>query len=94
VGYDDSLDAFGVHCVGGILGALLTGLLAAKEIGGVDGGGGQFIIQLEGVALTLVWSGVGSFIILKVIDLIIGIRVSEDVERDGLDLGLHGETVQ
>jgi Amt family ammonium transporter len=93
-GYDDSLDAFGVHCIGGILGALLTGLLAAKEIGGVDGGGSQFVIQLEGVALTLVWSGVGSFIILKVIDLIVGLRVSEDVERDGLDLGLHGETVQ
>ncbi len=94
VGYDDSLDAFGVHCVGGILGALLTGLLADKAIGGVDGGGGQFIIQVEGVLVTLIWSGVGSFIILKVIDLVIGLRVPEDVERDGLDLGLHGETVQ
>jgi len=93
-GYDDSLDAFGVHCVGGILGALLTGVLAVKEIGGVAGGGAQFMIQLEGVALTLVWSGVGSFIILKVVDMVIGLRVSEDVERDGLDLGLHGETVQ
>jgi Amt family ammonium transporter len=93
-GYDDSLDAFGVHCVGGILGALLTGLLAAKDIGGVDGSVAQFIIQIEGVALTLVWSGVGSFILLKAIDLVIGLRVSEDIERDGLDLGLHGETVQ
>jgi len=69
-------------------------LLADKAIGGVDGGGGQFIIQVEGVALTLVWSGVGSFILLKLIDMVIGLRVSEDVERDGLDLGLHGETVQ
>jgi Amt family ammonium transporter len=93
-GYDDSLDAFGVHCVGGILGALLTGLLAVKDIGGVDGGAGQFVIQLEGVALTLAWSGIGSFILLKIIDMVMGIRVSEDIERDGLDLGLHGETVQ
>ena len=93
-GYDDSLDAFGVHCIGGIVGALLTGLLANEAIGGVAGGMGQFIIQIEGVALTLAWSGIGSFIILKAIDLVIGLRVSEDVERDGLDLGLHGETVQ
>jgi len=94
LGYDDSLDAFGVHCVGGIVGALLTGVLANEAIGGVAGGMGQLIIQIEGVALTLAWSGIGSFVILKVIDLVIGLRVSEDVERDGLDLGLHGETVQ
>jgi Amt family ammonium transporter len=94
LGYDDALDAFGVHCVGGILGALLTGVLAVKDIGGFDGGTGQLIIQIEGVALTLAWSGIGSFVILKVIDLVIGLRVSEDIERDGLDLGLHGETVQ
>jgi len=94
LGYDDSLDAFGVHCVGGIVGALLTGVLANEAIGGVGGSVHQLIIQVEGVALTLAWSGIGSFIILKVIDLVIGLRVSEDVERDGLDLGLHGETVQ
>ena len=94
LGYDDSLDAFGVHCVGGIVGALLTGVLANEAIGGVGGSMAQLIIQVEGVALTLAWSGIGSFIILKVIDLIIGLRVTEDVERDGLDLGLHGETVQ
>jgi Amt family ammonium transporter len=94
LGYDDSLDAFGVHCVGGIVGALLTGVLASEAIGGVAGSIGQLWIQIEGVALTLAWSGIGSFIILKVIDLAIGLRVSEDVERDGLDLGLHGETVQ
>jgi Amt family ammonium transporter len=94
LGYDDSLDAFGVHCVGGIVGALLTGVLANEAIGGVAGSMSQLIIQIEGVALTLIWSGVGSFIIFKVIDMVIGLRVSEDIERDGLDLGLHGETVQ
>ncbi|HVY98978.1 MAG TPA: ammonium transporter [Dongiaceae bacterium] len=99
-GYDDSLDAFGVHCIGGIIGALLTGVFASKSIGGdaavglLEGNAGQLWIQVEGVALTLVWSGVGSFILLKIVDMIIGLRVSEDVERDGLDLGLHGETVQ
>jgi Amt family ammonium transporter len=94
LGYDDSLDAFGVHCVGGILGALLTGIFADQAMGGVAGGVGQLWIQVKGVALTLVWSGVISFVLLKIIDLVIGLRVSEDVERDGLDLGLHGETVQ
>src|SRR5262249_54829350 len=99
-GYDDSLDAFGVHCIGGIIGALLTGVFASKAIGGdaavglLEGNPAQLWIQVKGVAVTLIWSGVGSFIILKVIDLVIGLRVSEDVERDGLDLGLHGETVQ
>jgi len=94
LGYDDSLDAFGVHCVGGILGALLTGVLADQAMGGVAGGMAQLWIQVQGVALTLVWSGVISFVLLKIIDMVIGLRVSEDVERDGLDLGLHGETVQ
>jgi Amt family ammonium transporter len=94
LGYDDSLDAFGVHGIGGIIGALLTGVLADAAIGGVAGGMSQLVIQAEGVLLTAVWTGVGSFIILKAIDLVIGLRVSEDVERDGLDLGLHGETVQ
>jgi Amt family ammonium transporter len=94
LGYDDSLDAFGVHGIGGILGALLTGVLADEAIGGVAGGMSQLVIQAEGVLLTIVWTGVGSFIILKVIDLIVGLRVSEDIERDGLDLGLHGESVQ
>ncbi|WP_459852030.1 ammonium transporter [Dongia sp. agr-C8] len=94
LGYDDSLDAFGVHGIGGIIGALLTGILANEAIGGVAGGMSQLWIQIQGVALTVVWTGVVSFVILKVIDLVIGLRVSEDVERDGLDLGLHGETVQ
>ena len=91
LGYDDSLDAFGVHCVGGIVGALLTGVLNVKEISGVDG---DFFVQLGAVATTLVYSGVGSFIILKVIDMIIGLRVTEEQEREGLDISLHGERVE
>jgi Amt family ammonium transporter len=101
MGYDDSLDAFGVHCIGGIIGAILTGVFGTKAIadgdlalGLVDGNAAQILTQIEGVLLTLVWSGAGSYIILKVIDMAIGIRVSEEIERDGLDLGLHGETVQ
>jgi Amt family ammonium transporter len=90
-GYDDSLDAFGVHCIGGIIGALLTGLLNVKEISGADA---SFMTQLYGVLTTLVVSGVGSFIILKVIDLAIGLRVTEEQEREGLDLSLHGERVE
>jgi Amt family ammonium transporter len=90
-GYDDSLDAFGVHCIGGIVGAILTGPLNVKEISGTDG---SFLVQLGAVATTLVVSGVGSFIILKVIDMTIGLRVSEEVEREGLDVGLHGERVE
>jgi Amt family ammonium transporter len=100
-GYDDALDVFGVHCVGGIAGAILTGVFATKAIKGgdaavglIDGNAGQVVIQVEGVLLTLIYSGVGTFIILKVIDLIVGLRVPEEIERDGLDLGLHGESVQ
>jgi ammonium transporter, Amt family len=90
-GYDDSLDAFGVHCVGGIVGALLTGVLNVKEISGMDG---DFVVQLGAVATTLVYSGVGSFVILKGIDMIVGLRVSEEEEREGLDISLHGERVE
>ncbi len=89
--YDDSLDAFGVHCIGGIIGALLTGLLNVRAISGVDG---SFLTQCGAVLTTLVYSGVGSFIILKAIDRVIGLRVTEEQEREGLDLSLHGETVQ
>src|SRR5476649_555387 len=73
-GYDDSLDAFGVHCIGGIVGALLTGALVSKEISGATG---SVLLQLKGVTATLVWSFVMSIIILKLIDLTIGIRVTE-----------------
>src|SRR6266850_3220909 len=91
LGYDDSLDAFGVHCIGGIIGALLTGAFASKEIGGADG---SVIIQLWGVGTTLIYGFVMSFIILKVIDMTIGLRVTEEQEREGLDLSLHGERVE
>ena len=90
-GYDDSLDAFGVHCVGGIVGAILTGYFNVKDISGVDA---NEWVQLGAVATTLVVSGVGSFIILKIIDMVIGLRVSEEEEREGLDLSLHGERVE
>ncbi|MBI2754699.1 MAG: ammonium transporter [Betaproteobacteria bacterium] len=89
-GYDDSLDAFGVHCIGGIVGALLTGVFNVKEISGVDA---SLLTQLYGVLTTLFYSGIASFIILKVIDMVIGLRVTEEEEREGLDLSLHGERV-
>jgi len=89
--YDDSLDAFGVHCVGGIIGALLTGVLNVRAISGVDG---SLLTQAGAVATTLLVSGVGTFILLKALDMTIGLRVSEEQEREGLDLALHGETVQ
>jgi len=90
-GYDDSLDAFGVHCIGGIVGAILTGVFNVKEISAADG---DVIVQLGAVLTTLVYSGVGSFIILKIIDMVIGLRVTEEEEREGLDLSLHGERVE
>jgi ammonium transporter, Amt family len=91
LGYDDSLDAFGVHCVGGIVGALLTGVFASKEISGSDG---SVLTQLWGVGTTLVYGFSVSFIILKVIDMTIGLRITEDQEREGLDISLHGEQIE
>ncbi len=91
LGYDDSLDAFGVHCIGGIVGALLTGVFASKEIAGVEG---SVLTQLWGVGTTLIYGFVMSFIILKLIDMTIGLRVSEDQEREGLDISLHGESIE
>jgi ammonium transporter, Amt family len=91
LGYDDSLDAFGVHCIGGIIGALLTGVFASKEISGSDG---SVITQLWGVGTTLIYGFVMSFIILKVIDMTMGLRVTEEQEREGLDISLHGEKVE
>ena len=90
-GYDDSLDAFGVHCIGGIVGAILTGIFNVKEISGADA---DLLVQIGAVATTLVYSGVGSFIILKIIDMVVGLRVSEEEEREGLDVSLHGERVE
>jgi ammonium transporter, Amt family len=89
-GYDDSLDAFGVHCVGGVVGAILTGVFNDKVISGSDA---DMLVQIGAVVTTLVYSGVGSFIILKVIDMVMGLRVTDDQEREGLDLSLHGERV-
>jgi len=98
MGYDDALDAFGVHGVGGTVGALLTGVFAVEAIGGTaglfEGNAGQVWIQAYGVICTIVYGAVATFIILKVIDLLVGLRVSEDDEREGLDLTLHGEVVQ
>jgi ammonium transporter, Amt family len=91
LGYDDSLDAFGVHGVGGIIGALLTGVFAVKDIGGADG---SLILQAKGVLTTLIYSGVVSFVLLKVIDMVMGLRVTEEEEREGLDVILHGERVE
>ncbi|MDE2360397.1 MAG: ammonium transporter, partial [Betaproteobacteria bacterium] len=90
-GYDDSLDAFGVHCIGGIIGAILTGVFNVRDISGVDG---SVMIQLGAVLTTLVVSGVGSFVLLKILDATIGLRVTEEQEREGLDLSLHGERIE
>jgi Amt family ammonium transporter len=97
LGYDDSLDAFGVHGVGGITGALLTGVFAVKDIGGtaglLEGNPGQVLLQAEGIGVTIVWCGVMSFILYKVIDLVIGLRVTPEEESEGLDITLHGEVI-
>jgi len=105
LGADDSLDVFGVHGVGGIVGALLTGVFAAPALGGTGiydyvanavsadySIMGQVWIQTKAVLTTIVWSGVVSFIAFKLVDMVIGLRVSEDAEREGLDITSHGET--
>jgi ammonium transporter, Amt family len=92
LGYDDTLDAFGVHCIGGIVGALLTGVFASAALDG--GQAGSVLTQLKGVAATLVYGFVVSYLILKVIDITIGLRVSEEEEREGLDVSQHGEHVE
>ncbi len=97
-GYDDSLDAFGVHGIGGIVGAVLTGVFALEAIGGkpglIDGNANQVLVQIEGIAATIIYSAVGSLVLLKVIDAVLGLRVPREVEIEGLDLNLHGEVVQ
>jgi Amt family ammonium transporter len=97
LGYDDSLDVFGVHGVGGIIGALLTGVFAMEAIGGakgaLEGNVGQIWTQIEGIAATLIWSGLATFVILIVVNIITGVRVSQAVEVEGLDINLHGEVV-
>jgi Amt family ammonium transporter len=95
LGYDDSLDVFGIHGVGGIIGSIGTGILVSPTFGGIglDGYamGHQVWVQIEGVLITVVWSGVVSFILYKVVDMLVGLRVSTEEEHEGLDLAEHGE---
>jgi ammonium transporter, Amt family len=108
LGADDALDVFGVHGVGGILGALLTGVFASPSLGGLGicnyitnkcgdpadfpGIGAQLWIQFQGVLVAIVLSAVVTFIALKIVDMIVGLRVTEEDEREGLDTASHGET--
>jgi Amt family ammonium transporter len=96
--YDDALDCFGVHAIGGIVGALLTGVFAVEQYGGtagaLEGNVGQFFNQCIGVGTVFVYDAVASLIILSVVKMFVGLRVSDDTEREGLDLALHGEVVQ
>ena len=98
LGYDDSLDVFGVHGVGGATGTILAGVFAVAAIGDtaglLEGNGKQVLIQLYGVVVTLVWSGVITFVLLKLIDLFAPLRVRDEDERAGLDVALHGESLQ
>jgi ammonium transporter, Amt family len=95
LGYDDSLDVFGIHGIGGIIGAIGTGIFVSPALGGVGVDGytmlGQVIIQAKGVLITIVWSGVVAFVAFKLVDMTIGLRVSEEQEREGLDTASHGE---
>ncbi len=94
-GYDDSLDVFGIHGIGGIIGAIGTGVVNSESLGGIGYGdlsmGGQVMVQVQAVLVTVVWSGVASFVLYKIADMLIGLRVKEDAEREGLDLAEHGE---
>jgi Amt family ammonium transporter len=104
LGADDALDVFGVHGVGGIMGALLTGVFAAPSLGGqgvfdyVAGKVGdysiasQVLVQAKAVGTTILWSAIVAFVAYKIVDLVIGLRVSEEEEREGLDISSHGES--
>jgi Amt family ammonium transporter len=105
LGADDSLDVFGVHGLGGVIGALLTGVFAAPSLGGTGiydyvanvvnpeySIAGQVWIQAQAILTTIVWSGVVSLVAYKIVDLVIGLRVAEDEEREGLDITSHGES--
>jgi len=95
LGYDDSLDVFGIHAVGGIIGAIGTGIFVSPALGGVGVAGytmgGQVVTQATGVLVTIVWSGGVSFVLFKLVDMVMGLRVSEEAEREGLDTSTHGE---
>jgi ammonium transporter, Amt family len=95
-GYDDTADVFGVHGIGGMFGALATGVLTSSALGGVgyaDGVtmGGQLYSQAFGVVVTILWTGIGSAVLFKITDIVIGLRVAPEAEREGLDLSSHGE---
>jgi Amt family ammonium transporter len=105
IGADDALDVFGVHGVGGILGAVLTGVFAAPSLGGTGvydyvanavsadySIAGQVWTQIKAVLITIVWSAVVSFVAFKLVDMVVGLRVPEDEEREGLDIAAHGES--
>jgi len=106
-GYDDTLDVFGIHCVGGIIGAIATGILVNTALGGAgipdyEAKPGELAVgtyefgtalwaQVKAVLFTIAWSGIGSFVLFKIVDVIVGLRVTADREREGLDLAEHGE---
>jgi Amt family ammonium transporter len=95
-GYDDTADVFGVHCIGGIFGALATGIFASASLGGIGYAegvtmGGQLATQATAVIITILWCGIGSAILYKIVDIIVGLRVPVEAEREGLDLSSHGE---
>ena len=96
LGADDTLDVFGIHGIGGIVGALLTGVFSAPGLGGTGGDdfaiGAQLWVQAEGVLITMVWSAVVAYIALKVVSVVMGLRVAEEAEREGLDITSHGES--
>jgi len=96
LGADDTLDVFGIHGIGGIVGALLTGVFSAPGLGGTGGDdfaiGAQVLVQAEGVLITMVWSAVVAYIALKVVSVVLGLRVAEEAEREGLDITSHGES--
>lgn len=98
LGYDDSLDVFGIHGVGGIVGAILTGVFAVEAIGGtpglLEGNAAQVPLQIYGIIATIVWCAVATFVILMVVKALMGLRVDKAVEIEGLDINLHGEVVQ
>ncbi|MCS5608231.1 MAG: ammonium transporter, partial [Alphaproteobacteria bacterium] len=97
LGYDDALDVFGIHGVGGIIGALLTGVFAAEAVSGtpgmLEGNAAQIVPQLYGVGVTIAYSGIVTFVLVKIVGAFMGLRVKEDDEREGLDVTLHGESV-
>jgi Amt family ammonium transporter len=104
LGYDDSLDVFGVHGIGGLTGTALVGVFATAAVsmgpdspagfaGLLEGNARQLLVQLTGIAAVVAWSGIGTFVLLKLVDLIVGLRVSEETERAGLDVHLHGESI-